>query len=310
MYEWNNAINRYFILFLILTVRGAPAHVQNSVHMSERTDRKVLFERAELGHHYLQLINGQLQINLYLTDRVSNKENNNGLLHDCLYAAAHPPIKDREPYQIIPYCMGEWKSRWDIQENNIDQKFTFTELLKQGITSEQLYLWSAPMDTIESYQFYLNQLPNSKETSISNNIFHNCTLPNFGPKCQYALYDYKKDCWQIEIHKCDEDEFRCLDGQCIPLAFLREKEYHSDCLDLSDRLVFHSLLKPPYSNHQNEPYFGYEDISCVKLSNDLIASVASSCVQEREELLSQAMFSVKPKTISYECWTAVKCIIQ
>jgi hypothetical protein len=34
--------------------RGAPAHVQNSVQMSERTDRKVLFERAELFKQFAQ----------------------------------------------------------------------------------------------------------------------------------------------------------------------------------------------------------------------------------------------------------------
>ncbi len=35
-----------------ITARGAPAHVQNSVQMSERTDRKVLFERAELFEQF------------------------------------------------------------------------------------------------------------------------------------------------------------------------------------------------------------------------------------------------------------------
>ncbi len=46
------------------------------------------------------------------------------------------------------------------------------------------------MDVIENYQFYLNQLANSDETSTGTQFFYNFTLPNFGPKCQYMLYDY------------------------------------------------------------------------------------------------------------------------
>jgi hypothetical protein len=36
----------------MVDIRGAPAHVQNSVQMSERTGQKVLFERDELFEQF------------------------------------------------------------------------------------------------------------------------------------------------------------------------------------------------------------------------------------------------------------------
>ncbi|CAF3517106.1 unnamed protein product, partial [Rotaria sp. Silwood2] len=317
----------------------------------------------------LYSINGQLQINLYLTDWASGNENNDGLLHDCLYATSATRF-DREPYQIIPYCMSEWPSTWKIQKNNIDQKFTFAQLALENITSEQLYLWSAPIDIIQRYQYYLDELSNSTTNLMATEHFYNCTLPNFGPSCEYNLFAYKshqasldeivnefykvnryeptnlicymhlqcdrglppscldwsevcdgkidcldggldeKHCWKIEINECNEDEFRCLDGQCIPLAFLREVEFHYDCLDLSDDISFNLMLPSPEIKFSGEPTFGYEDVSCAKISNFHFKRISSSCVEKRDELLSQALFSIKPISItSDECWTAVKCII-
>jgi hypothetical protein len=126
----------------------------------------------------LHSINGQLQINLYLTDWVSGDENNDGLLHDCLYATSATLFINRDPYQVIPYCMSEWPSTWKIQKNNIDQKFTFAQLALENITSEQLYLWSAPMDIIQRYQSYLDGLPNSATKLRATELFYNCTLPD------------------------------------------------------------------------------------------------------------------------------------
>ncbi|CAF4053713.1 unnamed protein product, partial [Adineta steineri] len=56
-----------------------------------------------------------------------------------------------------------------------------------NITSQQLYHWSAPIDIIESYQSYLNQLSTSNNISLSTKVFYNCTPPRFGPQCQYLF---------------------------------------------------------------------------------------------------------------------------
>jgi hypothetical protein len=266
--------------------------------------------------------------------------------------------------------MSEWPSTWEIQKNNIDQKLTFAQLALGNITSEQLYLWSAPMDIIQRYQYYLDGLPNSATKLSATELFYNCTLPDFGPSCEYSLPAYKfhqssldeivnefynvnryeptnltcymhlqcdrgpppscldwteicdgkidcldggldeKHCWNIEINECNDDEFRCLNVQCIPLTFLRVSEFHYDCLDLSDDILFYLMLASPENKFLGEPTFGYEDVSCEKISNYYLKRISSSCVVKRDELLSEALFSIKPINItSDECWTAVKCII-
>jgi hypothetical protein len=67
-------------------------------------------------------------------------------------------------------------------DNNLGEKFTFAQLSKENITGQQLYLWSAPIDLIEKYQFYLNQLSKSEIGSMTEEFFYNCSLPNFGPQ--------------------------------------------------------------------------------------------------------------------------------
>ena len=137
----------------------------------------------------LFLIAIPIEINLDLTEWTNMNENNNDSQHDCLHIASSIE-SDKYPHQIISYCMGEWPSKWNISENNYDQQFTFYELYKINISSYQLYLWSSPIDIVESYQLYLNQLPISNRTSLSRKIFYNCTLPRFGPLCQYSLDNY------------------------------------------------------------------------------------------------------------------------
>ncbi|UJR18456.1 hypothetical protein I4U23_005361 [Adineta vaga] len=136
--------------------------------------------------------------------------NNNDSQHDCLYVAATLDTL-RVARHIIPYCMGEWPSKWNIKENNFGQKFAFAELSKLHITSQQLYMWSAPMDVIEDYQFYLNQLSDSKKTSMA--------MFSIKPK---TISD---ECWIV--FKCTIgmpivtselcDEF-CSDESCVELV--------------------------------------------------------------------------------------------
>jgi len=125
-----------------------------------------------------------------LTDRVSDNQNDVGFQHDCLHVAASIK-KETDPYQIISYCLTEWPSTWNIQEDKLEQKFTFAQLYQKNITSQQLYLWSTPMDVIERYQSYLNQLSTSNDLpSMALELFFNCTSPRFGPFCQYSLDMY------------------------------------------------------------------------------------------------------------------------
>ncbi|CAF1355312.1 unnamed protein product [Adineta steineri] len=139
-------------------------------------------------------INGLPQLNLDLTHWTNNTESNSSLQHDCLHVAAWIENEETDPYQIISYCMNEWPSKWNIKKNNQDQYFTFAELYQLNITSEQLHLWSTPLDIIEYYELYLNQrLISNTSVVMAINGFYNCTPPRFGPLCQYSLEIYQSD---------------------------------------------------------------------------------------------------------------------
>ncbi|CAF5127246.1 unnamed protein product, partial [Rotaria sp. Silwood1] len=43
-------------------------------------------------------------------------------------------------------------------------------------------------------------------------------------------------CWQLEINDCENNEYRCNNGQCIPYEFFRDDSLVPDCLDGSDEV--------------------------------------------------------------------------
>ena len=146
----------------------------------------MLFLRILLCCDFLFLVVVPLQLNLDLTEWVSNDENDHVLQYDCLHTTTWKYEED--PREMTSYCMSEWPSKWNIQKNNFGKEFTFAELVKLNVTSHQLYLWSAPMDTVEHYQLYLNQLSISNGMSMGTYSYFNCTPPNFGPMCQYPFH--------------------------------------------------------------------------------------------------------------------------
>ncbi|CAF0995427.1 unnamed protein product [Rotaria sp. Silwood1] len=303
------------------------------------------------------------QINLDLTDGINDNESNIVLQHNCLHVAAWID-EENDPYQIISYCMSEWSSKWNIRTTYQDQNFTFAELYKLNITSEQLYLWSAPMDVVEHYQFYLNLLLTSNilSSSMATHMFYNCTSFRFGPLCQYSLdaynshhltlneiihefyrHEYKpttltcythlqcnrgsifacldwseicdgivdcqngvdeESCWQMEINECEDNEDRCLNGQCIPKTFFHDDPNVFECLDRSDERLFQQLL---FTDISGEPTFTKEDITCSRRHSIFNVKLTSSCVLTRTKLLELFMFSEKPNTVSNDCWLAVTC---
>jgi hypothetical protein len=162
----------------------------------------------------LPLILSSLQINLYDTDSVSN--NDKALQYNCLrIAVGNETIKNH--HEIVTYCMNEFSSKFNIQNDYFFPKFTFHELSQKNFTNQQLYLWSAPIDLIENYQFYLNQLSRINDLSLATKMFYNCTLPRFGPMCQYQLvYEYSHHSSLNEIIKdfYDNYEYHPTDLTC------------------------------------------------------------------------------------------------
>ncbi|UJR17118.1 hypothetical protein I4U23_004014 [Adineta vaga] len=52
----------------------------------------------------------------------------------------------------------------------------------------------------------------------------------------------EQNCWQLEVNQCTYEEYRCHNGQCIPMEFVRDAIGYSDCFDQTDEPV--KLIKP------------------------------------------------------------------
>ncbi|CAF1072838.1 unnamed protein product [Adineta ricciae] len=302
---------------------------------------------------------GWPQINLERTDWTYDIEKYNNLQHDCLLVASTTEFVFNAR-QVIAYCLTESSPKWNIRPNTVNQNVTFAELYHQGVIWKQLYLWSAPLDTIERYQIYLSQ----REISMDNDVFYNCTSPRFGPQCQYSFdipglnyssvfelvhkfyikpYDPEtitcyidiecdlgsaarcldwtdvcdgvvdclndqideKHCWQMSVNECQEQEFRCGDGQCIPMEFSKDNEYIFDCLDKSDLgKLTNQMGFFPYTSI---PSFYTEDIKCSRDSPQKETDPTSSCVHKRRELLMKLMVLESPNSITSDCWSLLRC---
>jgi hypothetical protein len=152
----------------------------------------------------VHLVIASPQINLDLTDW-TDQDQNIVLQHNCLHVATS--IGEFRSREIISYCMDESPSKWEIDQNTLVSMFTFAELSRMNVTSEQLYRWSGPMNVIERYQFYLNLMAiyNVSSSSLAAEVFYNCTLPRFGPQCQYSLDAYQS--YHSSLNEIIEDHY-------------------------------------------------------------------------------------------------------
>ncbi|CAF1392376.1 unnamed protein product [Rotaria sordida] len=54
---------------------------------------------------------------------------------------------------------------------------------------------------------------------------------------QHCMFGYdENNCDILELNRCDDDEYRCMNGMCIPDEYFLDGEY--DCLDWSDEMQF------------------------------------------------------------------------
>ena len=65
-------------------------------------------------------------------------------------------------------------------------------------------------------------------------------------------------CWELEANECAANEYRCHNGQCIPVEFFRDGSLNPDCLDRTDE----SLQRDDFSVCRKDPGFRCEEHLC------------------------------------------------
>ncbi|CAF4304670.1 unnamed protein product, partial [Adineta steineri] len=116
-------------------------------------------------------------------------------------------------------------------------------------------------------------------------------------------------CFNLEINECNENEYRCHNGLCIPKFFLEMDSHEAQCLDRSDYLVKTTLCLKLYFRlnlfecqeficRPNEDKFSCGDGECVE---DF-----GQCKTNRPLSLAQSV-SVRGN-LSYKCWISIVCL--
>ncbi|CAF1448019.1 unnamed protein product [Adineta ricciae] len=103
----------------------------------------------------------------------------------------------------------------------------------------------------------------------------------------------EEHCWQLEVNQCKDNEIQCYSGQCIPLEFFRDSPFIRDCLDQFDEADYLGILG-----------FAEDDTVCRR------SFFSRSCLYGRIQTLIERSYSTNNDSVSMDCWSALKCMIQ
>ena len=285
----------------------------------------------------------------------------------------------RHAYLLIPYCLrpSEEDENPTISQGSIAHETTLEDLKARNTSVDDLFRWSAPVDLVEDYQYYLETL----NSSLASLTFNNCSATWFGPRCQYQFQqqgtfqaivyrsflsksqddrdhdrlicsihlpcsrgsfliclDWREicngrvdceetgidemNCFQLELDRCAEDQYRCSNGQCIPREFLNDDPYNPDCLDATDEDQFHqvSYQWARMAQCYRDPSFRCEETAYYQRPasfvcgdgqvDHLFIRIASRCANRRDELLHEVIWQRASSSyhLSSSCWSFVHCL--
>ena len=118
-------------------------------------------------------------------------------------------------------------------------------------------------------------------------------------------------CFELEMNECNENEYRCHNGLCIPKAFLKYFDLESNplpiCLDQSDRS---RVIGCPYSLTAGfvfscTEYNGHPSYNQFSCGDGFFVDDGEFCRSGRHHLLAKSM-SAKGN-LSHDCWMAMSC---
>lgn len=84
----------------------------------------------------------------------------------------------------------------------------------------------------------------------------------------------EKNCFNLEINECEQNEYRCHNGMCIPEQFINDNFINPDCLDHTDendhefnrvfQLVGFLLCfqNPAFICEESDPFYGFRSFVC------------------------------------------------
>ncbi|CAF3602035.1 unnamed protein product, partial [Adineta steineri] len=116
-------------------------------------------------------------------------------------------------------------------------------------------------------------------------------------------------CFNLELNECNENEYRCHNGLCIPKIFLKMEYVEAQCFDGSDEIVKNN--HPLGSNYRPHLFEGQEyicppDKSQFTCGDGQCVEDFGQCKNNRHLALSQSI-SIQGN-LSYSCWIVMICL--
>ncbi|CAF1552061.1 unnamed protein product, partial [Adineta steineri] len=230
---------------------------------------------------------------------------------------------DVPPYEIL-----RWSSSIDVAEQYqyyLDQPF-------QSNLSDQIFLnCTSPWRGSRcQYALKLNEdefVRNSFEMTSTDNIFQQTCYIHL--KCDRGgpliCLDWREicngridclndgidetGCFNLEMNECNENEYRCHNGLCIPKKFLKMEFADAQCLDGSDEIVKNNhLLEANYRPHlfECQEYVCGPDEGQFTCGDGQCVEDFGQCQNNRHLALTQSI-SVQGN-LSYSCWIVMLCL--
>ena len=172
-----------------------------------------------------------------------------------------------ENYQA--YLDGDLHIDLNNSQNSFPSEYIFYNCTLPWFGSRCQYIFSAYLNSLEDYIFAIYTMEYHYFTPELSCYIHLTCNRDLMKVCLdwREICDERADCRDgederecaiLEENLCNEDEFRCHNGQCIPLTFYRDDSLNPDCMDGTD--------EPMNSENNKRCYidlaFRCEDTSC------------------------------------------------
>jgi hypothetical protein len=249
-------------------------------------DDIVLYEKTLLPQHQfiLYCFRPMKETNTSQSNRMARELNNNASMSSLL------SFEQLKIKNITPMDLFAWSIPLDLIEhyaayliNNADTNDESRSLLYNctppwfgpvcQYTFDSNSSFSTIVRSVFTERFHLYTEPTNQNTSCY--IHLPCEYRSWAPMCLdwREICDGKVDCidsgideancFDLEKNECEENEYRCQNGLCIPQELLHDDGYNPECLDQTD--------EPPVNYYpsrcEQDPSFRCEEHAC-RISNE------------------------------------------
>ncbi|CAF1192557.1 unnamed protein product [Adineta steineri] len=228
---------------------------------------------------------------------------------------------------VTPHEILMWSSSIDLAEQ---YQYYLDQPIQSNLSNEKFFNCTQPwFGSRCQYSFEFNEdklVENSFETALTDDIFDGTCyiLLECDRGGSSMCLDWREicdgridclnggvdeiQCFNLEINECNENEYRCHNGLCIPKKFLEMDSYEAQCLDRSDYLAepmcarfyfnFYLFECQEFICRPDQGKFSCGDGQCVE--------DYGQCKNNRHFALAQSV-SVQGN-LSYECWISMVCL--